>query len=123
VVHSVFSRMADGVAEPTVVCMDTHPTQYAVIGRWSMDHSRAADQDRELADVIVPMVKAQPGFVAGYWARDPESGRTHSVIVLDDERSADNFREMVQSRRQHEAEFGVVNDFLVVADVVASAYR
>jgi hypothetical protein len=88
-----------------------------------MDHSRAAEQDRELIDVIVPMVKTQSGFVAGYWARDPEAGRTHSVIVLDDARSAANFREMVQSRRRYEAEFGVVNDFLVVADVIASAHR
>lgn len=88
-----------------------------------MDHSRVEDQERELVEVVVPMVQAHPGFVAGYWARDAESGRTYSVIVLDDERSAREFKEIVQSQRQHQAEFGVVNDFLVMADVVASAHR
>jgi hypothetical protein len=96
---------------------------YAVIGRWNMDPSREADQSRELRDVIVPMVTARPGFVAGYWSRDPETGRSHTTIVWETEESARDFKELVDEGRQRAATFGVSNDFLVVADVVADVHR
>jgi hypothetical protein len=102
--------------------METKDAKYAVVGRWTMDPSRADEQDRELRDVIVPLVQSYPGFVTGYWTRDPESGRTHTVIVLESRQAACDFKDMVESRQQHRAEFGVVNDFLVITDVIASAH-
>jgi hypothetical protein len=96
---------------------------YAVIGRWNMDPSREADQSRELRDVIVPMVTARPGFVAGYWSRDPETGRSHTTIVWETEESARDFKELVDESRQRAATYGVTNDFLVVADVLADVHR
>jgi hypothetical protein len=96
---------------------------YAVIGRWTVDHSRTEEQNRELHDVIVPMVRAHPGFVAGYWTRDPDSGRTHTTVVLETEASAHAFKALVEGRRQLSASAGVINDFLVITDVLAAAYR
>ena len=96
---------------------------YAVIGRWTMDPSRTEEHDRELHDVIVPMVKAHPGFVAAYWARDPQTGLRHTTIVLDSAESAHAFKALVESRRQRAAAAGVTNDFLVVTDVLADAHR
>ena len=96
---------------------------YAVIGRWTLDPGRAEEHDRELHDVIVPMVKAHPGFVAAYWARDPQTGLRHTTIVLDTEESAHAFKAMVEGRRQHAAASGVTNDFLVITDVLADAHR
>ena len=96
---------------------------YAVIGRWNMDPSRDDDQSPELRDVIAPMVTASPGFVAGYWSRDPETGRGHTTVVWETEESARDFKEMVDERRQLAATFGVTNDFLVVTDVLADAHR
>ncbi len=102
--------------------METKRAGYAVVGRWTMDPSRADDQDRELRDVIVPLVQSHPGFVKEYWTRDPESGRTHTMFLLDSRQAACEFKDMVEGRQQHRAEFGVLNDFLVVTDVIASAH-
>jgi hypothetical protein len=96
---------------------------YAVIGRWSVDPSREDEQSRELHDVIVPMISVRPGFVAGYWSRDPETGRSHTTIVWETEESAHDFKELVDRQRQLAASFGVTNDFLVVTDVLANAHR
>ena len=96
---------------------------YAVIGRWSVDPSREDEQSRELHAVIVPMISGRPGFVAGYWSRDPETGRGHTTVVWETEESARDFKEMVDERRQLAATFGVTNDFLVVTDVLADAHR
>ena len=96
---------------------------YAVIGRWSVDPSREDEQSRELHAVIVPMISGRPGFVAGYWSRDPETGRGHTTIVWDTEESAHDFKELVDGQRQLAASFGVTNDFLVVTDVLANAHR
>ena len=96
---------------------------YAVIGRWNMDPSREADQSRELRDVIVPLVMARPGLVAGCWSRDPETGRGHSTIVWETEESARDFKELIDESRQRAAAFGVTNDFLVVTDVLAEVHR
>jgi hypothetical protein len=92
----------------------------AVIGRWTTDQSRLEEQDRELHDVIVPMAKAHPGFIAGYWTRDPETGRTHTTIVLDSEESARSFKTTLDARRRQTAQVGITNDFLVVTDVLAA---
>jgi hypothetical protein len=96
---------------------------YAVIGRWNTDPSREADQSRELRNVIVPMVTARPGFIAGYLSRDPETGRSHTTTVWETEESARDFKAMVDKCRQRAATFGVTNDFLIVTDVVAEVHR
>jgi hypothetical protein len=95
---------------------------HAVVGRWTMDPRHVEEQDRELHDVIVPLVTARPGFVAGYWTRDLETGRAHTTIVWDSEESARDFKSMVDGRRQRAAQFGVTNDFLVITDVLAQAH-
>lgn len=96
---------------------------YAVVGRWVVDQAHLKEQDRELHDVVVPMVKSHPGFVAGYWTRDPETGRTHTTIVLETEEAARAFKTRVEGRRQRAAQAGVTNDFLVITDVLADAHR
>jgi hypothetical protein len=88
-----------------------------------MDPSRTEEHHRELHDVIVPMVRTHPGFVAAYWARDPQTGLAHTTIVLDSEESAREFKAIVESRRQRAAAAGVTNDFLVVTEVLADAHR
>lgn len=96
---------------------------YAVVGRWYADPERGADQDRELHDVIVPAVRELPGFVAGFWTRDPESGRDHTTIVFDDEGAARAFKAALDADRRHAATVGVTNDYLIITDVLAEAHR
>ena len=85
-------------------------------------------QDRELHDVIVPMVKTPPGFISGYWTRNPQMGRTHTTIVWESEESARDFKAMADGRRQgaarfRAARFGMPNAFLVITNVPADAGR
>lgn len=96
--------------------------RYAIVGRWYADPTRAIDQDQELCDVIVPMVEGRPGLVAGYWTRDPESGRTHATILFDDQAAARAFKATLDAGRQRAATLGVINDYLIIADVITEAH-
>jgi hypothetical protein len=68
---------------------------YAVVGVWNLDPARQREQDQGLQELTIPAVRSHPGFVAGYWMRDPESGMGHTTIVLDSEPSARAFKEFV----------------------------
>ena len=46
------------------------------------DASRAA-----LESQVVPMVKAAPGFIAGYWM-EPADGMGYSIVLFDNEEHA-----------------------------------
>lgn len=94
---------------------------HAVIGKWTMDPQRRAEQDHELHEIIVPMVRALPGFVAAYWTHDPVTSHSHTTIVFNDEQAACHFKEVVERRDSRAAKAGVANDFLVVTEVLADA--
>jgi hypothetical protein len=38
-----------------------------------MDPARHEEQDQGLNELIIPSVRDHPGFVAGYWMRDPQA--------------------------------------------------
>jgi hypothetical protein len=94
-----------------------------VIGRWTSDPSREDELERRLHEVILPLVTARPGFVAGYWTRDPETGRGHTTTVWDTVENARGFKAELDGDRRRAAELGLVNDFLIVTDVLAHARR
>jgi len=58
---------------------------YGVIA--TVDISDAAAATKALAERVVPMVKAAPGFVAGYWVRLDE-GHGVSLVVFETEEQA-----------------------------------
>jgi hypothetical protein len=94
---------------------------YAVVGIWTQDESQREQQDQGLHDQVIPIVQAHPGFVAGYWMRDPVSGKAYTTIVLDGEESANAFKALVTGRAQEAAQVGITNDVLAVAEVLAEA--
>lgn len=93
---------------------------HAVLGTFQMDMSKAAAQQRELEERIVPMVRHQPGFVAGYWSVEP-SGRSHSYIVWETEAQARALVEMVEGNVARQTDHGVALQSLSVFEVIASA--
>ena len=95
---------------------------HAVIGKWTMDPQHRAEQDHELHEIIVPMVRALPGFVAAYWTHDPVTSHSHTTIVFNDEQAACHFKEVVGRRDSRAAKAGVANDFLVVTEVLRPRY-
>jgi hypothetical protein len=48
-----------------------------------------------LREQVVPRVKELPGFVAGYWTRNGDVGR--SIVVFDSEENAQSASDMVPS--------------------------
>jgi hypothetical protein len=96
---------------------------YALVGVWNLDPARHWGQDKRLQELIIPSIRSHPGFVAGYWMRDPESGKGHTTIVLDSEPSARAFKEIVLGNTQSQAKAGITNDSLAVVEMLAQAQR
>lgn len=94
---------------------------HAVVGIWTQAEDQRDEQALGLHNEVIPIVRAHPGFVAGYWMRDPETGKGHTMIVLDSEESATAFKALVTGRLQQAAQVGITNDLLAVTDVLAEA--
>ncbi len=60
---------------------------YAVLLTVTIDPAERDQADRALHDVVVPMVAAAPGFVAGYWF-EQLGGQGLSMVVFDTEANA-----------------------------------
>jgi hypothetical protein len=96
---------------------------HAVVGVWTTASDRRESQLRDLREVIVPSVAVHPGFIAGYWMYDAETGKSHSTVVLDSEESARSLKALVVANTQAQARAGITADYLAIVDVVANAHR
>ena len=94
---------------------------YAVAGKWLMDPAQLEEQDRVLHDQIVPMVKAAPGFVSGYWGRAADGVEAVSFVVFEDRSSAEGFAEVVGSDPEDRARSGIEPGWLTITEIVATA--
>jgi hypothetical protein len=54
---------------------------HAVVVRVTVNNSESSEQ--RLRDEVVPQVSSAPGFQAGYWTRDGESGL--AMVIFDSE--------------------------------------
>lgn len=95
---------------------------HAVLGIWSVDESRRADSERLLRDEVVPQARARPGFVAGYWMHDPETGRNHTTIVFADRDAALGYRALVERGTRRAAQAGLLSEVLTTVEIVADAH-
>jgi hypothetical protein len=57
---------------------------HAVVVRVTVSNSEASEQ--RLRDEVVPQVSSAPGFQAGYWTRDGDSGL--AMVIFDSEENA-----------------------------------
>ena len=58
---------------------------FSIIGSWPVDVELDVDQ----LDHITSNVRQQPGFVHGYWGREPGSPTSaHAIVVFEDEATA-----------------------------------
>jgi stage III sporulation protein SpoIIIAA len=79
---------------------------------------RISDQavaESALREQVVPRVSQVPGFVAGYWTRDGNTGL--SMVVFESEEAANGMSEQVRSM----APEGVTIEDIEVREVVAHA--
>ena len=70
---------------------------YAVVDTWTLDLDKmSADQQRELTERIVPAVRQQPGFIAGYWTYDRASHKSHCLFLFESEEAARGLKAFVE---------------------------
>lgn len=96
---------------------------YAVVGSWTMDADRTAEQRRVLQERIVPSARQVPGFVSGYWTSAAEGGRSYSFILFDSEEAARGFKKTVESNTENQVRVGIGRNELMVVEIVAQAGR
>lgn len=94
---------------------------HALVSVWTMAEGRLPEQQQGLHEQIVPVVSKLPGFVAGYWNRDPVTGKAHGLIVFETEADARRLKEFIQGDTKRAAEAGLTYDSLAIVEVLASA--
>jgi hypothetical protein len=62
---------------------------YGLVVELEIDMSQADRAVEFLHQVAVPTIKQGPGFVSGTWMRSRDGSRTRSVILFEDEKSAE----------------------------------
>jgi len=68
---------------------------HAVVDVWRRKQKQDEEQMRMLRERIVPSVRRNPGFVAGYWTRDHATGKDHTFIVFEGREGAEAFKVVV----------------------------
>ena len=76
---------------------------------------------RLVLDRIVAGVRQAPGIVQGYWAEGiADSARGHTFVVFEDRGSAEAFAHDVGGNLENQAEAGVTNVSLEIAEITAT---
>jgi len=86
---------------------------YGVFGIWKMDPAHRVEQLRGLEEMVIPLVRRAPGFVAGYWTHDDTRARTYSLILFDDHEQAEAFLSVPRDN----LELGIERELLTVVTV------
>lgn len=94
---------------------------HAVVGTWTMNVGRTAEQRRALEERIMPSARQVPGFVTGYWTSAAGGGRSYSFILFDTEEATRAFKKSVESNTENQARVGIERNDLVVVEIVAQA--
>jgi hypothetical protein len=94
---------------------------YALVSVWTMAEGRLDEQLTGLHHQVVPRTRKLPGFVAGYWNRDPVTGKAHGLAVFENEAEARRLKEFIQGDTKSAAEAGMTYDSLAIVEVLASA--
>ena len=94
---------------------------YATLATFQLDPSREAEQREGLARMIVPGVKASPGFVNGCWTLDRERSESVVLITFESIDHAERFADNVKANAQGQASVGIHLTSIKIVEVSASA--
>jgi hypothetical protein len=86
---------------------------YGVFGIWKMAPAHRAEQLRGLEEMVIPLVRRAPGFVAGYWTHDDTRARSYSLVLFDSREQAQGFLSVPQDK----PELGIERELLTVVNV------
>ena len=76
---------------------------HATLATFGMDPSREVEQRQVLNEVIVPGVRKAPGFVAGHWTIDRESGESTVLLLFESALAARNMAASVKANAADQA--------------------
>ena len=97
--------------------------RYAVVSIWSFAPGRMEEQQRGLHEHVMPFVRQQPGFVAGYWTLDRAHDKSFTTIILDSEEAARQFHAAIEKNPTNREQSGVCLESLALVEVVGEAHR
>ncbi len=80
-----------------------------------------SQQEVFLHERIVPMVKSQPGFLAGYWSYEKNESKTVGYIVFANEADAKKLQAFLHEEAKRPNPFGVEQVSVDVVQVLAEA--
>jgi hypothetical protein len=70
---------------------------HAVVVKVELPEGGTIEQGRKvLSEVVIPMVRSQPGFVAGYWLSPPTGTEGLSFVIYDSEQNARSAAENIE---------------------------
>jgi hypothetical protein len=61
---------------------------FGLVVEVAIEAGRTADAEKMLSEMVVPMVKATPGFVSGTWLQSDDGLSGTTVLIFDTEESA-----------------------------------
>ena len=96
---------------------------FAAILTFHHDPARWEEQQPHLRARIIPMVKASPGFVAGYWTYDESESRTVSFIVYENADQANGLVRGVRDEAEFQKKSGVALESTRVVEIMAEEAR
>jgi hypothetical protein len=90
---------------------------HGVLGIWRMDPARRAEQVEGLHAMIIPMVRRQPGFVAGYWTYDAAEHRSYSLTFFDTAENASEFKKLPERDTERARAVGIERELITLVSV------
>jgi hypothetical protein len=86
-----------------------------------MDLRRESEQREGLERMIVPGVRAAPGFIAGCWTLERSTSESVVLVTFDSLETAERFAESVRANAEHQRAVGIELVSVRVVEVSASA--
>ena len=93
---------------------------HAMIVTVKFDRTKKDQQVQALREMIVPMVRKAPGFVAGYWARDDAASKGHSFAVFETQEAAQQMIDIMKGNMAGPNP-GVDLEFVTIGTIEAEA--
>ena len=94
---------------------------HATLATFHMDLSLEAEQREGLNRMIVPGVRASPGFVAGCWTMDRAASESVVLITFDSLEAAKTFADNVRANASNQMAVGIELVSIRIVEVAASA--
>ena len=94
---------------------------HATLATFRMDLSRETEQRAGLERLIVPGVRAAPGFVSGCWTLDRDTSESVVIVTFDSKEHAEALASNVRANAPHQKDVGIELLSIRVVEVSASA--